>query len=502
MRAATNGAGRLMWAAFAAFFVAYTIMAVRLSALTPVWMDEVLTLWTIRLPSSARIYDALLNGAQFSPPVYHWILFYFSKIAGGGYLAMRLPSIAATVLTGLCSFALFRRYLPLAMAMFGSCLMLEILRLYALLIRPYALVTACFAVSILLWDDYKRRSAKWRCALIAFMLALAVSFHIYSLLLIGCVGLMELIHTVRSRSLRLPVWIALGAAAATTLLWLPLIHAQSQYVAGDVFSPAYYGRPSIQKLIGTYMDLGFTGASTLLPVLAVMAAIALAKVFPKLASAPAPSSKATGNFDADFWTIVFVTASLPVIVYLFAAVVTKSYHGRYAPAAAIGISAIVAGSFSSARLLRNSAALILLLMAGLTLTHRPHGMQEVDFSSAFHVVPGDAPIVIADGLQFFALEESAPADFRSRLVFLKVPPGMPIGDPTNQHLAERWKALNPALPIEDVAPFVAAHPKFWVLDSLTSDNSVIGDLVSRRLIELTTQANGVLVYRSSSHPAE
>ena len=489
------GADALLRISAGVFLVSYLAVCIVSAARTPFWMDEVLTVWTVRLPSASRIYSALAMGAQFAPPAYHLALHYLSKLTGTGCLAMRSPSIAAIFVTGFCSFALFRRYLDAPRALFACCLLLRTLLPYAVQARPYAIVVCCFAAALLLWDSYNRRAGGWRCAAIGLLLALAISVHIYSALLIPCLGCMELFRAWRTRQFRLPVWIALVCAAATMLFWLPLIHALSRYNSGDTASPAYYAKPVLSKLIPAYQDLVFAGPSNIILLFIAMGIIAAAR----LSNSPDSfEMQENGELRKDFRTAVFGALLLPLIVFIFSATVTRTFEERYVAAAAIGMSALVAGSLSNGLIFRRATPFLVLLAALLTASHKPHYVGEFDRQAAFQRLSGSFPIVVADGLQFFPLMESAPPDIRSRLVYVTLPPGVQAGDPTNEHQIERWKAIDPSLPVENVAEFLKRTPRFYVLDTRLSDDALTAYLLGRHLIDLTSQANNVMIYESRS----
>jgi len=499
VRAAPQG---LLWISAGVFLASYLAVCIVSAARTPLWMDEVLTVWIVRLPSASRIYSALAMGAQFSPPAYHLALHYLSKLTGTGYLAMRSPSIAAIFITGLCSFALFRRYLGDPRAIFACCLLLRTLLPFAVQARPYATVTCCFAASLLLWDGYNRLAGWWRCAAIGLLLAIAISVHIYSALLIPCIGCMELFRAFRTRQFRLPLWIALGCAAATILLWLPLIHALSRYNAGDTGSPSYYAKPVLSGLISAYHDLVFAGPSNVILLFVAMGVIAASRLYSSPGSLEVQENgePRRGESNKDFWTAVFGTLLLPVIVFAFSAAITKTFEVRYVAAAAIGMSALVAGSLRNVRLFGRAVPFLVLVAALLTAGHRPHYVGEFDRQAVFQRLGGSYPIVVADGLQFCPLEESAPPEIRSRLVYLTLPPGVQSADPTNEHQIERWKAIDPSLPVESVAEFLQRNEGFYVLDTRLSDDALTNYLLDRHLIDLTSQANNVMIYKSRSLP--
>src|ERR1019366_3864541 len=333
---------RLLTGSFCVFLVCFVGVAIRSAAATPFWMDDVLSVWVIRLASPSRIYSALAQGAEFAPPAFHWALHYYSKLAGDSPLALRLPSIAAVLVTSAYSFAVFRRILGAAPAVFACCLLLKTLFPFAVQVRPYAFVACCFAVALCLWDGLNRSEDRWRCVLLGLVLAVAVSIHFYSVLFIPCFGLMKLISLSRPRRFRFTIWLALVAAGASILLWLPLIHVLGQYNSGDTSSPAYYAKPTLPRLIRVYRDLAFPGTPNILLVLTALGLVAAGRLW-GLPVFKRDEKRRDG--ERNFWISIFATALLPLIVFLFSLVVTKTFNERYVIGAAIGMSGLLAAGF-------------------------------------------------------------------------------------------------------------------------------------------------------------
>lgn len=126
-------------------------------------------------------------------------------------------------------------------------------------------------------------------------------------------------------------------------------------------------------------------------------------------------------------------------------------------------------------------------------------MELFDHSPVYSAFSGFDPIVVADGSQFFQLEESAPVQFRSRLVYLIPPQNVPVGDPTNQHEVMRWKTIVPNLPVENASEFLRTHSRFYVLDERTADDTPATYLLKEQRIDQWRIVNGAVLYRS--HPA-
>jgi hypothetical protein len=282
------------------------------------------------------------------------------------------------------------------------------------------------------------------------------------------------------------------AAGMSTVLWLPLIHAFSQYSAPETASPGYYAKPTAIKLIWAYTDSLATPASLLLMILAAMVAIALGKVHGVLPS----RNEASEGDSADFWTLAIGAALLTLIVFVFGVLFTGTFNQRYSTAALIGISALVAGSFSDSPSFARAVPLIALAATIWTLSYTESYYGKFDQSAAFQKLPGPYPIVVAEGLQFFQLEESTPPQIRSRLTYLTLPSGIRASDPTNELMVRRWKRIDPNLPITDLSVFLGLHPRFYVIDTKSSDDTLASYLLGKGLIELTDQSGGVLLYKS------
>ncbi len=201
---------------------------------------------------------------------------------------------------------------------------------------------------------------------------------------------------------------------------------------------------------------------------------------------------------ANFWTLVIGTALLPLIVFLFSTIVTRTFNMRCTIAAVIGASGIVAAILNRSKAFQRAVPIMIVFLSLLTFAiHRP-GLRRPFSAGAIKYLSDPYPIVIADGLQFFPLEESASAEIRSRLVYLTLPPEVPASDPINQHAIERWKVINPNVPVDDLDDFLKSHSRFYVLDQQSSDDTPASYLLSKHLIVLVARYDGSLIYRSCS----
>lgn len=499
-----------LWISLLIFLMVYVGLSIRTAITTPLWMDEVLSVWAARLPSPGTIASALEQGAQYSPPAYSIFLHYYVGFFGQSNLVLRFPSIGAALLTSAFTFVLVRRYLASAAAAFAVCLILETLSPFALQVRPYTIEAACLSAVLLLWDELDSHSRGWREMLIALILAIGVAFHFYAVLFVPVLGVIELLHTLRNRTFRPRLWLALTLAGASIFLWTPIMVANSRSAAEDVRASYRYGlRPTFDSLVGSYSfliqglgnlphlgRLGINGGIVLSTLLLILLWDITTRIARRTSSQPKTSNSRHVSKEK-FWEITVGMLSLPAVIFVFAAVGTKAFNVRYTLAGSIGTSALLAEVLNGFPSFRRIVPAAILLAAGWNLTFGVTRIDIFDHTKIYAAIPGTSPIIVADGSQFFQLEYSAPQQFRSRLVYFLVPSGTPVGDATNQHFVERCSRIYPFLPVVDTA-FLKSHPDFYVLDERTADDTPANYLLHMQSTVLWKTINGAEIFRSRS----
>lgn len=480
----------------AAYLVCFVAAECRVAARKPLWMDEVLCVWVVRLPSVQAIRSALFHGAEFSPPTYHLFLHALASIAGSSYLVLRLPSILAITISILCVFVVVKRHLGLAPAAFATVFAaLSPLCRYATEIRPYALVVLCFSIAMLLWDQLEQpRFYFLRVAAIALLLITATCLHMYAVLLVTCFGLMEATWWLVNRRLRLAVWAGLFIAGASSLAWLPLIRLISRYNAGDSFSAAYYAWPWSDSLIEAYSEFFAYDWRQTFVLLFAIAAVALVHWFrtsrQRLNRPEVSITHDRPTTSANIYILSFCAAVFPIIVFLFARLVTHTFNQRYALAGCIGLSCVVACGFGRLPALKWAICPVLLLSCWMTL----RGISATEGEDAMLQLLAQAskpyPIVIGEGLQYFQIFEVAPPALRSNLFYVTAPKGTVNPDPTNENQLKRWQPLKPELKVVDSDSFFAHNPHFYLMHSTGTMDVLTPWLLERGLIDKPVANSG------------
>ncbi|MFZ1960495.1 MAG: hypothetical protein WBC64_05645 [Methylovirgula sp.] len=455
--------------------VSYFVTAAKFASVRPFWMDEVLAVWTARLPTVAAVWDALGKGAEFSPPLYILFLQKIIQLGAGNALMLRLPSVVAVYIVGVAAFVLMRRRysLPLAALAMAICLIGGLFP-FALQARPYACVTACFALVLVIWDIPSDRSPSlWRAAAILVLLVIAIGMNFYAVLLAAGVGLMELAWTALHRRVRWLYVAAIALAILSILLWLPIMQHVAAFNHSDSGAPNYYARPALDRLILAYIYLLVGHRQIWFSPLILLAPALLGGTLAMLLRRR-PST--THRSDLDNLNIIVVAMSvLPLLVYFFALEVTHTFNCRYFAVAALGLALLVARLVAALPWSKAVACLLVTAALGISLTPATHlGLPKSPVQALALVdrAPPNLPIATGNGLRFFELRENAVPAIGDRIRYLESPTDAISPDPTNQHQVERWKTIAPQLAVSSIAEFLRSNSRFL----LFSDTSGIDPL--------------------------
>ena len=462
---------------------------------TPLWLDEVLSVWASRLSSGDEIWSAIQHGSEFAPPTYPLLLHYCSRLFGGSYLLLRLPSLVGVCVFAGCSFVLLRRYVGLAAAMFGCSIVLESLRIYALQVRPYVLCSACFAGALLCWDLTARSTRRWPTITLCLLLICATCLHFYGVLFVPCLGIIEALRYFRTKNLRVGIWVSLFFAGIATAAWLPLIRILSAFNAGDTASSAYYGKPNLTRLIFSYFALLIENHVVLVTLLALIAGMAIGKML-----RVDHGQEAVQDGDANFLALSIGVSALPIVVFVFSIFVTHTFNNRYVISTAMGLVFLIIGALAKNTTFRFAAPIALLVGTALTISHRITTYGTFERLPVFRTLAGGGPIVVADVQQFFTLRESAPDEIRRRLVYVRMPDDVIHRDPTVVNQLYRWKTIDPTLPIQNADAFLHENQDFFVLDTHSgTDDTPLNYFLDKHRIHLVRQFDdGTLLFKSNT----
>lgn len=431
----------------------YFYQATSLARTAPLWLDEVLAVWTARMPTLPAVWYALKNGSEFTPPLYDSFLHLMIEAGASSPLALRVPSIIGGYSAALATGALvWRKAGPSLAALAAGMVLAGGLFQFAVQIRPYVFVAAAFGGALVLWDRLPQDGAvRWRKSLaLTGLLITMVALHFYAVILAGLLGVLEVV--LRALSGRLPramVAVAVGLACLSILLWWPILHAASVFSGQDVLAAQYYAKPEMLKLLSSYLLLA-----------GVPGCIALIVSFILLLTR---GRRLRGSYDL---ALALLLIAIPLLVFGFAFLITKSFSYRYVVGGTFGFALLM--TWAGCQLGRHASLFAVAILSLLTVSllgrdggeiTRPNRLFAL---SLIATAPGDLPIATGSGMRFMEALGNLPAPVTKRIVYLDLPGARSV-DPTNRHQVERWKMIDKALPMVDAHEFVCETPRFLLL---------------------------------------
>jgi 4-amino-4-deoxy-L-arabinose transferase-like glycosyltransferase len=204
------------------------------------WTDEVLTVVIARLPSAAAIWSTLESGTDGNPPAFYLIERAFRSSSTDPHLAYRLSSIIGYLLTLAALFVFVSRRAGAiggGVAIAIACLT-PLFSVYAVEARPYALVMACLAWAMVVWQQIDR---PWRAPILGLLLGSAAALHYYAVLGVVPFVLAEVSHTCLTRKVRGRIWLALLTPAVPLVIAWALLQALRSLYGSHFWAPAYFG---------------------------------------------------------------------------------------------------------------------------------------------------------------------------------------------------------------------------------------------------------------------
>lgn len=218
----------------------YCVIAFTLASLRLLWFDELVTYHIARLNSLPAILDALFRGSDPNPPLSHVLVMVSTAVFGGGQVAARLPMMIAAWMGIVCLFVFLRKRVPVAYAAAGVFFFMSTRAFdYSYESRSYALTLGFAMLSLVAWRGSieGRRPRVWAVVL-AVALAAGISSNYFAVLAFFPVAAGELVRDLQRRKIEWRVWVALGIAGLSLLVYLPLInHAVAQ------FAPYAWNKP-------------------------------------------------------------------------------------------------------------------------------------------------------------------------------------------------------------------------------------------------------------------
>ena len=444
-------------AALSVIFLWQTVELARISELD---MDEVLAVWTARLPTSRDVIAAIWKGAEYSPPTYDLLLHGIFEVFGYSPLFARLPSLVATLCSAILVAQIVSKRLGAypALVAFGLVLNSKLFD-YAVQARPYALWAAFAMFAVWLWQREEGQPRIANALLLSAALFVCFSLHFYAFLTLGALMAMEAIQTVRLRQVRFAFWLAfLAAGIGAVLVWSPLAAHLAAFNSVDTQASSFYGLPTLENLCTYIFDLFFGARGNLILLLVAFCLISgSAVVF-------GSSHPASYDRDQETKTLTVIALALVTILpvgFVVAVTVTHVFSARYALGVIPGFAILMAIGVNRVSAPRTVCAGLFLTLCLLTTLRGPPPSTSLSQQAMrlLRTTP-EGPVAIGDGWLFIVMYDQADPALRARLVYLTAPDGAQMGDSVNERQIERLKTIFPDLPLTKTESFVASTSSF------------------------------------------
>ena len=352
--------------------------ALRLFAITneSAWGDEALTTAFYPAESFADCMDCVFaeDSRLRLAPVYYWVQYAWSLIAGGSLTALRLLSVTLSIIATLQIFSLGRRLAGTVAGIWAAALFsLSLFQLYyGQEVRFYALMNVFALAALHGLVLYLRQPRLRYLALCAAGNALLIWTHTFSVVFVFAQGFLLLGWWKRPRT-SVPWFAAHGLMALALFAWLAFLDydfaGQSAAYRDMPAGPRELANTFLQFAGGRFsninpapwMTLGFSADLLIAASTAALAAYALFKSWSKKTDA-APSP-ALSRSDAALLLVAFIG---PVLgLYLLNWYWRPCFFSRYVVYAALPLQLLAATGLSAlphTHLLQRKVAIFMLLL--------------------------------------------------------------------------------------------------------------------------------------------
>lgn len=428
------------------------------------WFDEIITASLAGQPNMKAVWGALSTGVDGQPPGFYVVERAAGVLVAKKEIAMRLPSTLAFLCILACVFVYVSKRSNAAIAFLSAFLLLstDLFQRYATEARPYALIVACFAFALVC---YQRAPSVFWTILFGLSLALAQTFHYFSVFAMAPFGLAEAVVLLRSGKIRWGVWLALMLGPIPLLLFWPLLAQVKALVAGHF--QVQYSFTSIPSTYGEFflVDSGYGAA---------LAAICIAGVIGRYLWSWEKSAISSDlrTDDVREGTLLVGLIGLPFITLSVVKIMHGAMRSSYLVVLILGICLATACMLSRAR--PWAAALLALFLffdIGLreykfwrsahSLRFVPSTSGLVEFLQNAGYGNSDLPVVVASGMVYTPLAYYSSESWKERLFYL-TDERKELQLQGNDSFDKDVKLLQRYTPLQirDYSTFTSSHPVF------------------------------------------
>ncbi len=440
-----------------------------------VWFDEVITLTLARLPLH-NLWLALREAVDWNPPLFYLPVGILLHLLPSPELALRLPSIAASAVAGVCSYLLVKPYLTRVFAIAAA--FLPLITFAALFIdegRAYATALAFMLLAVLFWQRANSSPRAWfTFAGLACSIALAVSSHYSATLVISALLVGECAKIVLKRRIDWAAIASIFLGCVPLLVYRPMMSAIHRMMLAG-----FWSNPTVYAVFSDTLNSVATDRGKYFLLIFLAALLLRKRTQPEAFHAPQWPA-----YEVAVW-LVFLLA--PVEGYLQSRL-SGGFTIRYALPMVFPVAFLT--SWICERLSRGSSAAALALIAvatfaGIRNIRTNDRATRTDFSRALALASNLASpterIVIGTPLLFPPFYHYASPGMRPRLLYLIGPEqALRLTGTNTPDLNIRGLSTISAFPTASYTAYLAAHQPFlllanesdrftWILKQLAAD---------------------------------
>jgi hypothetical protein len=436
------------------------VLLVSAARTKPFWHDEIYTVLLSRL-SIGDLWRASRDGVDLNPPLSVAAVRAVHAAVEPGPVATRLPAMAGFLAAVAFVFLIVRRRTNAAVA-FASAAALAFTEAwrYALEARAYGLTLGLGAAAWYAWSEAAAgRSPARHWTIMSAAVALGVWAHYYAILVALPIVVGEIVRQAARRRVDWRPWAALAAAAVATLPLLPLVLNASAQRA------TFWARPQTIDVAGIY---AFLRAGFELPAIAavLLAGLAIVESIRRVGRREWPRRVPAHEAAAGLAALALPAAAVLLGHWIGA------FDRRYAILAAVGLAIAVpvlvwmlTPESGAGDLVMLATAIVLLAQLGGNVLRDPPQWRHPYASRQVLAdwLRGPRPVVVTGGVDYLALWYYAPAEARSRVLYLADPEfqlrdtGTDTSDRGYLALA-RWFDV----PVVRIEEFLRSHESFWL----------------------------------------
>jgi hypothetical protein len=457
---------RRPWAVVAALAASYLFFLVIPIRNFILWYDELFTYYIAQAPTLSAFVDDVRN-VDLNPPLIYVLVRVSHFLFGVSEISTRVPSAIAFFLASMGLFVFLRRRVgPLwasaAIALFWYGPFFR----YATEARPYGLMLAFFALTLISWDSVSTPNRRRALAGIALGNTGMMLSHVLAPFSIMPFCLAELIRNRRERKIDWAVWAALVLPIGWAAAYLPFL----QHLQQVTYPPTF--QASFQKMIDFYSSI--LGRNIPAFLIACGAAFLIAALRNR-------EAESTHVLTARDWPLLMAAMLPPVLVNVAMMRSGGPFWDRYGlTTAAMAYVLVVLFIAQESKLNRVAGLSAMLVLIAMHVGRDVRVLIHLSSPQRLDQLKPELPFVANSALTFLAMDHYERPELVARLYYL-VDEASALRYAQN-NLFEGLPTLKKYFPVRanfaSYPDFAAKHKRFLVLGTINQEE----DWLLRKLI--------------------